>query len=71
MNVRIHSCEKGMQCDFIKNHNEVVWIRPIITRTKLGAEIAEIGIGGGGGDLTQSPELELDSDVVIEQLLGL
>jgi hypothetical protein len=66
-NVRIHSCEKGMRCDAITDNT--VWIRPIVTRTKLGVEIAEVGVGGGGGDLTQRPELEFDSDSVISQLL--
>lgn len=60
-----------MRCDFIENHQKVVWIRPIIARTKAGVEIAEIGIGGGAGDLTQSPELELDSGVAVEQLMSL
>lgn len=66
-NSRLHSCEKGMRCDKI-THN-TVWIRPIVTRTKLGVEIAEAGVGGGGGDLTQRPELEFDNDTVISQLL--
>jgi hypothetical protein len=44
-------------------------IKPIIARTKHG-ELAEIGVGGGG-DLAQHPELEIDSDFVIDQLLSL
>jgi DNA cross-link repair 1C protein len=66
-NVRIHSCEKGMRCDAI--NDKTVWIRPIVTRTELGEEIAEVGVGGGGGDLTQRPELEFDDDAVINKLL--
>ena len=58
-----------MNCSAI-NEN-IVWIRPIITRTKNGYEIAETGIGGGGGDLAQRPELELDSDHILIQLLEL
>ncbi|KAL3425052.1 artemis protein [Phlyctema vagabunda] len=66
---RIHSCEKGANCPAIDGN--IVWIRPIIARTKDGHEIGEIGVGGGGGDLTQSPELEVDSDTVLEYLLSL
>lgn len=69
INVRIHSCEKGMQCKTIDE--KTVWIRPIITRTKSGLEIGEIGAGGGGGDLTRRPELELDNGYMIDQFLGL
>lgn len=67
--VRLHSCEKGMRCSTI--NDKTVWIRPIVTRTESGVEIAEIGIGGGGGDLAQRPELELDNGCVIDQLLAL
>jgi DNA cross-link repair 1C protein len=67
--VRLHSCEKGMHCSRITD--KTVWIRPIIARNKFGVEIGEIGVGGGGGDLTQHPELELDDSDVIEQLLNL
>jgi DNA cross-link repair 1C protein len=66
--VRIHSCEKGMGCSAI--NEKTVWIHPIITRAS-GYEMGEIGIGGGGGDLTQRPELELDNDFAIERLLSL
>ncbi|KUJ08807.1 uncharacterized protein LY89DRAFT_764166 [Mollisia scopiformis] len=60
-NVRLHTCEKGT-CQSIDSNENVVWIRPIVTRTKDGAELAEIGIGGGGEDLTQSLELAVDED---------
>jgi hypothetical protein len=66
--VRLHSCEKGMHCP--TTDKKTVWIKPIITRTKHG-EIAEVGVGGGGGDLAQRPELEVDSDLAIDQLLDL
>ena len=69
ISVRIHSCEKGMRCEAIDQNT--VWIQPIIRRTKSGEEVAEIGIGGGGGDLSRRPELDLDSDFVIEQFLSL
>ena len=66
--VRLHSCEKGMHCPTINANT--VWIKPIIARTKHG-ELAEVGVGGGGGDLAQNPELELDNAFVIDQLLSL
>ena len=66
--VRIHSCEKGLHCQSL--NEKTVWIRPIITRTKHG-EMAEVGVGGGGGDLKQRPELVLDSESDIVEFLGL
>jgi DNA cross-link repair 1C protein len=59
-----------MNCEATNNVN-TVQIRPIITRTKVGAEIAEVGVGGGGGDLSQRPEVEFDSELMIDQFLGL
>jgi hypothetical protein len=41
---------------------EIVHIIPIITRVN-GTELAEIGAGGGKGDLNQKEELEADEDV--------
>ena len=67
-NVRIHSCEKGLHCD--KLNDKTVWIRPIVTRTASG-EMSEVGVGGGGEDLTRRLEIELDSEGVIDQFLGL
>jgi len=58
-----------MHCETI--NDKTVWIRPIIARSKDGSEISETGIGGGGSDLTRRPELELDSDYIIEQFLSL
>jgi hypothetical protein len=57
--VRIHSCERGMGCRVMDNdpQTKVVHIIPIITRAN-GAEIAELGAGGGKGDLDQKEELE-------------
>ncbi|KAE8448491.1 hypothetical protein EG329_009372 [Mollisiaceae sp. DMI_Dod_QoI] len=69
--VRLHSCEKGM-CRIIDPKNDnIVWIRPIVTRTRDRAEMAEIGVGGGGEDLTRRPELEFDDDVHVQQLLNI
>ena len=68
-NVRLHSCEKGMHCSAIQN-KKIVWIKPIVTRTKDEGEIEELGVGGGGGDLAQHQELEVNS-TIIDQLLDL
>jgi DNA cross-link repair 1C protein len=46
----------------------VVWITPIIARHK-GVEIAEIGAGGGQGDLNQTHSLELYDQGSVQQLL--
>lgn len=46
----------------------VVWITPIIARHK-GVEIAEIGAGGGQGDLNQTHSLELYDQASVQQLL--
>lgn len=67
--VRLHSCEKGLCQSIDENNKNIVWIRPIVTRTKDGAEMAEVGVGGGGEDLSRHPELELDAG--FEQLLNL
>ncbi len=68
-NVRLHSCERGVHCPVVLNEN-TVWIKPVVTRTQVGEEIEEMGIGGGGGDLTEHQELEVDN-AIIHQLLGL
>lgn len=66
--VRLHTCEKGTPCQINKNPN-IVWIRPIITRVD-GKDVAEMGIGGGGGDLTRRAELEIDSMEAIQILVN-
>ena len=50
-------------------NQDVVWIRPIITRTKSGVEIAETGVGGGWHDLSQGPEVDLKLGDVLDTLL--
>jgi hypothetical protein len=71
-NVRIHSCERGMGCPVIDGDTaaKVVRIIPIITRSD-GAEIAEIGAGGGKGDLDQKEELETGNAVEVGKLMEL
>jgi hypothetical protein len=55
-----------MHCDTV--NQKTVRIVPIITRTEHG-EVAEIGVGGGGGDLTRRLELEVTSEHEIEEFL--
>jgi hypothetical protein len=64
--VRIHSCEKGTNCSAMTG--DVVFIRPIITRTNSGIEIAEPGIGNDwhGGI---APELDINWGDNLDSLL--
>jgi DNA cross-link repair 1C protein len=66
---RIHSCEPGTPChnDLLKA-KKVVWITPVITRSREGVELPELGAGGGGGDLHQKSELELYDGTSISEL---
>ncbi|CBX97607.1 hypothetical protein IAQ61_001181 [Plenodomus lingam] len=70
--VRIHSCERGMGCRVMDQDEsgKVVHIFPIITRTR-GAEIAELGAGGGQGDLDQKEVIETGDVANIRQLMEL
>ncbi|KAH7344267.1 beta-lactamase-like protein [Pyrenochaeta sp. MPI-SDFR-AT-0127] len=63
-NVRVHSCERGAGCQTMDHDTDskIVHIIPIITRTN-GAEIAELGAGGGNGDLDQEEKIAM-SDLV-------
>ncbi|KAK1463096.1 artemis protein [Colletotrichum melonis] len=56
-NVRLHSCERGNLCNTVKN-SKVVSIQPIIAHLRSGADIAEVGVGGGGDDLERDAELD-------------
>ncbi|KAI2481380.1 DNA repair metallo-beta-lactamase [Pyrenophora tritici-repentis] len=71
-NVRIHSCEHRMGCDVMdkEKDNKVVHIIPIITHAD-GSEIAEIGAGGGKGDLDQKEELETGGTAEVGKLMEL
>ncbi|KAK8203363.1 hypothetical protein M8818_005341 [Zalaria obscura] len=66
---RVHSCERGTRCSVFDDNN-VVRITPIITRHQ-GLEYAELGAGGGQGDLDQVHELELNDIQVVAQLMAL
>ncbi|KAJ5929018.1 hypothetical protein N7454_006866 [Penicillium verhagenii] len=64
---RIHSCEPGVSCKAARDPN-TVYITPIVNRDRDGAEIPEVGAGGGGGDLYQVHELELPDESALAAL---
>lgn len=68
MQTRIHSCAPEMPCHGELKHKNVVWITPIISRMNDGTELLELGAGGGGGDLYQTPELDLTDEINLENL---
>lgn len=70
--VRIHSCERGMGCRVIDHDKDakVVHIIPIITRSN-GIELAELGAGGGKGDMDQKEELETGDVAATGRLMEL
>jgi hypothetical protein len=71
-NVRLHSCERGMGCSAVDNDVDakVVHIIPIVTRSK-GTEIAELGAGGGKGDMDQKEELDTADVDSVSKLMDL
>lgn len=64
---RIHSCEPGVSCPAARGP-KTVYITPIVNRTNDGAEMPEVGTGGGLGDLYQTHELELPDQSSLEDL---
>ncbi|KAG0153283.1 hypothetical protein PDIDSM_5133 [Penicillium digitatum] len=64
---RIHSCEPGISCPVARSTN-TVYIVPIVNRTTSGAEIPEVGAGGGVGDLYLTHELELPDESALAEL---
>lgn len=46
----------------------MVWITPIVTRSKEGLIVPELGAGDGGHDLREAPELELGNITSIRDL---
>ncbi|KAF2112199.1 beta-lactamase-like protein [Lophiotrema nucula] len=70
--VRLHSCERGTGCPVMDGDSatNVIHIIPIITRVN-GTEIAELGAGGGKGDLDVGDDLETDNAADIGKLMEL
>ena len=68
--VRLHSCEFESACPAVSSQ-DTIFITPIISRTALGESIAELGAGGGGGDLVQSREIELNDVESVMRLVDL
>ncbi|KAL9022170.1 MAG: hypothetical protein Q9185_000570 [Variospora sp. 1 TL-2023] len=67
--VRLHGCEHG-RCSALEKSRNVVWITPLISRSKEG-DVRELGAGGGGGDLVQNHELELAGPETGQRLIEL
>ncbi|GAB7329712.1 hypothetical protein MBLNU13_g01444t1 [Cladosporium sp. NU13] len=65
---RLHSCEQGTGCEVFKK--PFVRITPIISRHE-GVEMAELGAGGGKGDLDQQHELEVGDTNALGLLMSL
>ncbi|MCJ1394177.1 hypothetical protein MMC18_007055 [Xylographa bjoerkii] len=68
--VRLHSCERGLECEHLKS-SPTVFITPIITRSINGDVLPEVGAGRGGGDLVQSHEIDLQDPVAAVELMKL
>ncbi|MCJ1378843.1 hypothetical protein MMC17_001942 [Xylographa soralifera] len=68
--VRLHSCDRGLECKHLIS-SPVVFITPIITRTVNGDVLPEGGAGGGGGDLVQSHEIDLQDPMAAIELMKL
>ena len=68
--VRLHSCERGTSCTKLEE-SDIVWITPIITRAMDGSNIQELGAGGGGGDLLETHELDLNDAIATMELIKL
>jgi DNA cross-link repair 1C protein len=67
-NVRLHCCERGNMCA-VATGASAVRIQPIIAHLPSGADLAEVGVGGGGDDLKRDAELDLSATGDITTLL--
>lgn len=70
--VRLHSCERGTGCPIVDQDTttKIVHIIPIVTRAN-GTEIAEVGAGGGQGDLDLKEQLETTDAADVSRLMAL
>ncbi|KAL7622441.1 hypothetical protein AAE478_007946 [Parahypoxylon ruwenzoriense] len=67
--VRIHSCEKGMGCSVVET-KPVVWIQPIVAHLRNNRDMIEVGIGGGGNDLAQKPNLDAEDILALIEMIS-
>ena len=67
---RLHTCERGTDCDMLRKSRSVM-ITPIITRSKDGEELLELGAGGGGGDLEPAHQVDLNDATSTIELIKL
>ncbi|KAL6854783.1 hypothetical protein ACO1O0_005908 [Amphichorda felina] len=67
--VRLHSCERGSMCAAAQGAS-VVHIQPVIAHLPGGADLAEVGVGGGGDDLEREAEIDLISQGDLQPLIG-
>ncbi|MCJ1439325.1 hypothetical protein MMC27_008717 [Xylographa pallens] len=65
-----NSCERGLECKHLIS-SPAVFITPIISRTIKGDVLSELGAGGGGGDLVQSHEIDLQDPMAAIELMKL
>lgn len=66
-NVRLHSCERDMDCPGLESAH-VVFITPIVAHLTNGTFFPDIGAGGGEEDLIQTYELELEDANAVTEL---
>lgn len=66
---RLHSCEQGSGCPIlgVEPSRPVVSIKPVVSRSETGV-IAEVGLGGGKGDLDQLHQVNIADRQAVEQL---
>ncbi|KAI8255458.1 hypothetical protein K4K58_005663 [Colletotrichum sp. SAR11_239] len=69
-NDRFSSCERGNFCSVVRG-SKVVSIQPLVAHLSNGAEITEVGVGGGGDDLERDAELDTLSSADVEAVLAL
>ena len=68
--VRIHSCDRGSDCEVMRN-NAIVWIQPVVAHVPGEDDIHEFGVGGGGSDLRLDPEVDVRDEDDIRSILDM
>lgn len=69
-NVKLHTCELGMDCPALKP-GQTVHVTPVVTRSNDGFEIQEIGAATGTGDLELAHEIDLNDIDIAKGLIKL